>query len=110
MDGVAVASASGGVNLEAATAVSTEVVEVGGVSPVGVDGGVVVESALHTKIVSNGMQNYGMDINIHVLTLIDIKYTTQIEKTYNAGGEADRGVEVVAEVGVDVVGGDVGGT
>ncbi len=42
--------------------------------------------------------------------MIDTKYKTQIEITYNAGGEADRGVEVVAEVGVNVVGGDVGGT
>jgi hypothetical protein len=30
--------------------------------------------------------------------------------THNAGGKADRGVEVVAEVGVNVIGGNVGGT
>ena len=73
--GVAESLRVGGVNLEATAAVGTEVVEVGGVSPVGVDGGIVVESTL----VGGGV------------------------------GEADNVVEVVIQVGVDVVGGDVGG-
>ena len=49
VDSVAVTSASSRVNLEAAAAVSTEVVHVGGVLPVSVDGGVVVESTLKQK-------------------------------------------------------------
>ncbi len=49
MDSVAVASASSRVDLEAAAAVSTEVVHVSGVLPVGVDGRIVVEGALQPK-------------------------------------------------------------
>jgi hypothetical protein len=47
--GVAIASSSRGVDLKAASTVSTEVVHVGGVGPLGVDGGIVVESALKKK-------------------------------------------------------------
>jgi hypothetical protein len=46
VDGVAPALGGGGVALKTAAAVSAEVVHVGGVLPVGVDGRVVVESAL----------------------------------------------------------------
>ena len=44
--GVAVASASSRVDLETARAVSTEVVKISGISPVGIDGSVVVEGTL----------------------------------------------------------------
>jgi hypothetical protein len=103
VNGVAVASASSRVNLEAARAVSTEVVHVGGVLPVGVDGGVVVESALQQHVVSF------LTYLISTLSNGPSQDCQNRIKTYNAGGEANRGVEVVAEMGVDVVRGDVGG-
>jgi hypothetical protein len=44
--GVSITSSSGGVNLKGASTVSTEVVKIGGVGPLGIDGGVVIESTL----------------------------------------------------------------
>ena len=75
VDAVAPGLRVGGVNLKAAAAIGTEVVVVGGVGPLGVDGGVVVER-----------------------TLVGGRI-----------GEANNVVEVVVQVGVHVVGADVGG-
>ena len=46
VDGVAPRLAARAVTLSSATAIGTDVIEVGGVCPLGVDGGVVVEGAL----------------------------------------------------------------
>jgi hypothetical protein len=63
VDGVAPALGRGGITLHRTAAISAEVVHVGGVGPLGIDGGVVVESALrhhccqpHAKDTTNGME------------------------------------------------------